>query len=175
MAKDGNNGKDAKGKRNGRRNGKPVEPKRGAHGHFLPGHAPPTPGPPPTRKITAKLLRLGDEMVTVIDVAGNPVQMERTEALARGLWSDALASKIAPVKIHAREYLGKRIDPAPLEEAVRDIVPSNQQIYAPMTIQILEGLKESTGGAPTTRDVLRELAKIPVDWHQNGEAEPKDG
>ena len=169
MAKDGTNGK-RNGKAIKRKAKKVVEPQRGDHGHFLPGHAPPSPGRPPSRKVTAALLRLGDEMVTVVDASGKAVQMERNEALARGLWSDALAAKSAPVKIHAREYLGKRIDPAP-EETERSLMPANQEIHSELTINILQALADRTGGAPTTRDVLEELAKTPVVWHMNGEAE----
>ena len=161
-AKDGDNGKG---------NGKSIQPQRGPHGHFLPGHAPPSPGPPPTRKITAKLLRLGDEIITLTDEkTGEKVEMDRNEAMARGLWRDALASKSAIVKTHARDCLLKRIDPEPVDTE-HTLLPANTQIYAPVTIKLLTDLQEETGGAPTTRDVLDKLAKeVPVRWHENGEA-----
>jgi len=174
MPKDGKTGNGKNGKRNGKRNGKPVEPDRTPLGQFLPGHGAiiaNLPGRPPTRKITAEMLRMGDEKITVIDSkTGKAIEIERNTLLAERLWEDALAAKAAPVMIHAREYLGKRIDPAP-EDTERSLIPANQEIHSALTINILQQLQERTGGAPTTRDVLDALAKVPVEWHMNGEAE----
>lgn len=141
MGKDGQNGSNGNG--------------RGQDGRFLPA-GPGGPGRPPAKlRITDYLHQLAEEETDD--------KLPRGKQLAKAIFSDAIGSHVpALVKTHARDYIGQRIDPVARDATDRPLVPLNVEIYDQRTVAFLEDLSESTGGMPTTDEVLNKLRALPI-------------